>query len=88
MEGQETIHSVCGPLCHSVADMRLFVTSVLAQKPWSFDSKVIPLPWRQEEEDAAKAKVKSGGLTLGFYSSDGVVSVSIHGPIMEKLFAE
>ncbi|KAF5573256.1 glutamyl-tRNA(gln) amidotransferase subunit A [Fusarium pseudoanthophilum] len=44
MEGQETIHSVCGPICHSVADMRLFVTSVLSQKPWSFDSKVLPHP--------------------------------------------
>lgn len=73
MEGQETIHSVCGPLCHSIADIRLFTKSVLAEKPWSYDSKVIPLPWRQEAEDAAKEKIKSGGLTLGFYSCDGGV---------------
>ncbi|KAF5529758.1 acetamidase-A, partial [Fusarium napiforme] len=64
MEGQETIHSVCGPICHSVADMRLFVTSVLSQKPWSFDSKVIPMPWRQDEEDTIKTKISSCGLTL------------------------
>jgi amidase len=73
MEGQETIHSVCGPMCHSVADMRLFVTSVLSQKPWAYDSKVIPMPWRYDEEDAIKEKIASHGLTLGYYSCDGNV---------------
>lgn len=73
MEGQETVHSVCGPLCHSVADMRLFMTSVLEQQPWLHDSKVIPMPWRQGEEDAVKSKIASGGLTLGFYTCDGNV---------------
>lgn len=90
MEGQETVHSVCGPLTHSVegmyapilshptllkiSDMRLFVTSVLAQEPWNYDSKVIPMPWRQAETDIIKAKLASGGLTLGFYNCDGNVS--------------
>lgn len=75
MEGQETIHSVCGPLCHSIQDMKLFVTSVLAEKPWNHDSKVVPLPWRQTEEDEVKAKIKSGDLVLGFYNCDGNVSL-------------
>jgi amidase len=74
MEGQETVHSVCGPLTHSVADMRLFVTSVLSQKPWSYDSKVVPIPWRQEEEDAIKTKIADKSLTLGYFSCDGEVS--------------
>lgn len=77
MEGQETVHSVCGPLTHSVEDMRLFVTSVLAEEPWEFDSKVIPMPWRQAEEDAIKAKISSKSLTLGFYNCDGVVSFGL-----------
>ncbi|KAG9243086.1 amidase signature domain-containing protein [Calycina marina] len=80
MEGQETVHSVCGPLTHSVADMRLFMTSVLAQEPWKYDSKVIPLPWQQAEEDAIKAKIASKGLTIGFYKSDG--NVTPHPPIL------
>ncbi|KAJ4196028.1 Acetamidase [Fusarium falciforme] len=80
MEGQETVHSVCGPLAHSVEDMRLFVTSVLAEQPWEFDSKVIPMPWRQAEEDAIKTKISSKGLTLGFYNCDGVVLP--HPPIL------
>lgn len=75
MEGQETVHSVCGPLTHSVQDMRLFMTSVLAESPWSYDSKVIPLPWRQAEEDAIKAKIESNSLTLGWYNCDGSVSL-------------
>lgn len=73
MEGQETIHSVCGPLAHSVGDLRLFTTAVLEQQPWNFDSKVVPMPWRQAEADAVKAKVSAGGLTLGYYSCDGNV---------------
>ncbi|TVY81858.1 Acetamidase [Lachnellula suecica] len=80
MEGQETVHSVCGPITHSVKDMRLFVTSVLAQEPWKYDSKVIPMPWRQSEADAIKTKLGSGGLTLGYYNCDGVVLP--HPPIL------
>ncbi|KAL3451082.1 amidase signature domain-containing protein [Aspergillus insuetus] len=80
MEGQETVHSVCGPLTHSVADMRLFVTSVLSQKPWSYDSKVVPIPWRQEEEDAIKAKIADKSLMLGYFSCDG--EVLPHPPVL------
>jgi amidase len=74
MEGQETIHSVCGPLCHSIEDMRLFMTSVLAEQPWLYDSKVLPMPWRHAEEADIKEKISSHKLTLGFYTCDGNVS--------------
>ncbi|KAL1886235.1 Acetamidase [Paecilomyces lecythidis] len=80
MEGQETVHSVCGPITHSVPDLKLFVTSVLSEEPWKYDSKVIPLPWRQNEEDIIKSKLSSGGLTLGFYNCDG--NVLPHPPIL------
>ncbi|KAL2223232.1 acetamidase [Thermoascus aurantiacus ATCC 26904] len=83
MEGQETVHSVCGPIAHSVADLRLFITSVLGQEPWKYDSKVVPLPWRQSEEDAIKAKLSAGGLTLGFYNCDG--NVLPHPPILRGI---
>lgn len=76
MEGQETIHSVCGPMCHTIDDLRLFVTSVLAQMPWQYDAKVIPMPWRPAEEENIRRKMASGGLTLGFYSCDGNVLCS------------
>ncbi|KAL1964320.1 hypothetical protein VTN77DRAFT_7140 [Rasamsonia byssochlamydoides] len=83
MEGQETVHSVTGPIAHSVPDLKLFLNAVLSEEPWKYDSKVIPLPWRQSEEDAIKAKIQSGGLTLGFYSCDGVVLP--HPPILRGI---
>lgn len=83
MEGQETVHSVCGPLTHSIKDMRLFVTSVLAEEPWMYDSKVVPIPWRQSEADAIATKISAGGLTLGFYNCDG--NVLPHPPILRGI---
>lgn len=80
MEGQETVHSVVGPITHSVPDMRLFVQSVLEQEPWKHDSKVIPMPWRQSEHDATVKKITSDKLTLGFFNNDGVVMP--HPPIL------
>jgi amidase len=47
---------------------------VLGQEPWKYDSKVVPIPWRLAEEEAIKSKIP-GGLTLGYYASDGVVGV-------------
>lgn len=83
------MHSVVGPMAHSTAgqyakcisrckdltgeDLRLFLTSVLAQEPWKYDFKVVPMPWRPTEEEAVKLKIQ-GGLNLGYYSCDGVVS--------------
>ncbi|KAJ5132644.1 acetamidase [Penicillium atrosanguineum] len=83
MEGQETVHSVVGPIAHSAEDLRLFLTSVLAEEPWKYDSKVVPIPWRYAEEDAVKSKLQTGGLTLGYYSCDGVVLP--HPPILRGI---
>jgi amidase len=49
--------------------------SVLAEEPWKYDSKVVPIPWRENEEDIIIKKISSSGLTIGFYTDDGVVSV-------------
>lgn len=89
MEGQETVHSVVGPIAHSAdgelltilmhlhmltcPDLRLFLTSVLQEEPWKYDSKVIPMPWNNAAEVAVKTKIQSGGLNLAYYSCDGVV---------------
>ncbi|KAJ5211857.1 acetamidase [Penicillium cinerascens] len=83
MEGQETVHSVVGPIAHSAEDLKLFLTSVLAEEPWKYDPKVVPIPWRQAEEDAVKSKLHSGGLTLGYFSCDGVVLP--HPPILRGI---
>lgn len=83
MEGQETIHSVVGPMCHSIEDMRLFMTAVLKEQPWDYDSKVVPMPWRSAEEDAIRAKLSSGGLSVGIFNCDG--NVTPHPPILRAV---
>nr|BAB84516.1 acetamidase [Monascus purpureus] len=83
MEGQETVHSVVGPIAHSASDLRLFLTSVLSEEPWKYDSKVVPLPWRSHEEEAIRTKLQSGGLTLGFFNCDG--NVLPHPPVLRGL---
>nr|AAK29061.1 acetamidase [Aspergillus rugulosus] len=80
MEGQETVHSVVGPITHSVEDLRLFTKSVLSQEPWKYDSKVIPMPWRQSESDIIASKIQNGGLNIGYYNFDG--NVLPHPPIL------
>ena len=57
--------------------MRLFVTSILAEEPWKYDPRVVPMPWRESEEAAIMSKISSGRLTRGYYSYDGVVSASL-----------
>jgi amidase len=66
-----------------MVDMRLFATAVLAQEPWKYDSKVIPMPWRESEADVIKSKLSSGGLTLGYYNCDG--NVLPHPPILRGI---
>ena len=50
------------------------MTAVLNEQPWDYDSKVVPMPWRSAEEDAIRAKISSGGLSLGTFNCDGNVS--------------
>ncbi|KAH9863702.1 hypothetical protein J1614_009634 [Plenodomus biglobosus] len=83
MEGQETVHSVVGPIAHSADDLRLFLTAVLKEQPWNFDSKVVPLPWRQDQEDAVRTKIKSAGLSIGYFNCDG--NVLPHPPILRGI---
>ncbi|KAJ5174080.1 acetamidase [Penicillium coprophilum] len=83
MEGQETVHSVVGPIAHSIPDLKLFIKSVLEEEPWKFDSKVIPLPWRQNEEEVIKSKITHGGLNIATYHHDSVVLP--HPPILRGI---
>jgi amidase len=65
--------------------MRLFVKSVLQGEPWKYDSKVVPMPWRQAEEDSVSDKIARDHLTLGFYNCDGVVSSSSSAEVLPSV---
>lgn len=66
--GQEAVRSCAGPMARSVADLHLFMTSLLAQKPWLRDSQCLPIPWRAEDE------ILPEKLCFGMGWSDGSVS--------------
>jgi len=69
-KGQEAVRSCAGPMSRSPEDLRLFMSALSDQKPWLYDSEVIPLPWRPEEE------VLPAKLCFGFAMGDGYVSPS------------
>nr|POF13839.1 acetamidase [Quercus suber] len=68
--GQEALRSCAGPMCRAPEDIRLFMASLAAQKPWLWDHQTLPLPWRTEEE------VLPAKLCFGFTLSDGYVTAS------------
>jgi amidase len=80
MEGQETVPSVCGPIAHSLGDLKLFVRSVLAQKPWFKDPKVIELDWR---ESAVEEVQNTEKLCFGIMKWDG--KFMPHPPILRGM---
>jgi amidase len=52
------------------------MSSVLELEPWKYDSKVVPIPWRESEEAIIQQRISSGGLKLGFYENDGIVRIT------------
>ncbi|KAK3319023.1 amidase signature domain-containing protein [Apodospora peruviana] len=56
-----------GPMCASLRDMDLFVSVVLAAKPYLEDPRVIPIPWT-----GLTGPKSSGPLKIGIMTSDGV----------------
>ncbi|KAI0470770.1 amidase signature domain-containing protein [Xylariaceae sp. FL0804] len=66
--GQEAVRSCAGPMCRSPDDIRLFMTALLAQRPWEHDPQTLPIPWREEQE-----KLPSE-LCFGFAMGDGFVN--------------
>lgn len=68
--GQEAVRSCAGPMCRSAEDVRLFMTGVIARKPWLVDPQCLPIPWRTDEE------VLPPKLCFGMGTSDGQVSVT------------
>ncbi|BFZ56930.1 Acetamidase [Savitreella phatthalungensis] len=79
MDGQETIHSVCGPLGHTPEDLGYFVKAVLAQQPWYHDPKVIEMPWRSDKMLEGIVGVK----TFAVIDSDG--ECTPHPPVQRAL---
>lgn len=78
-EGQEHVPSAIGPLTRSLPTLNLVMQSILDSKPWLMDSRVTPIPWREN----AFQDVQSRPLRIGILLDDGVVKV--HPPIERVL---
>ncbi|KAI2475320.1 Amidase domain containing protein [Pyrenophora tritici-repentis] len=56
-----------GPLARSIRDMHLFMTSILSQKPYLQDPKVLPIPWTGINTEIKRP------LKIGIIENDGFI---------------
>jgi amidase len=56
-----------GPMCRTLRDMNLFMTTILSAKPYILDPKVIPLSWTGLSTEIKKP------LKIGIISNDGFI---------------
>lgn len=68
---------------HSIGDLRLILKTILSTQPWLADPMVNRMPWRQEDEDAIRAKVRAKTLTFGVIRTDGMVNP--HPPVARAI---
>lgn len=72
--------STCGPIPHNLSDIKLFVKSVLDQKPWFRDPKVIELEWRESVVEEVRSAEK---MCFGIMKWDGIFMP--HPPIVRGM---
>ena len=74
--GQLNIRVSCGPVCHTISDLKL-MTRVLIDWPQArYDPTCIPVPWREIDKSSQK-------LAFGLWEFDGVVMP--HPPILRAM---
>jgi amidase len=64
------IMASAGPLCHSLRDMDLFTSAVLAAKPYLEDPRIVPIPWT----GLSTPQSSTLPLKIGFMMHDGVIT--------------
>ena len=69
MGQQDTITGTFGPMGRSVRDLELFITTVIAAKPWTVDQGCLKMPWRRDEVIWKGGKLPR----VGVMWDDGVV---------------
>jgi len=75
MLGEEHIVPVVGPLSTSIEGIKIFMKTLIDQKPWLYDPMLVPLPW--------KSSSPSRKLRIGVLRSDGIVRP--HPPILRAI---
>lgn len=78
-DGQESVHSVIGPMARSLESIELFMQANSNAQPWLHDPKVPPRPW----DDSKVAAATSRPLVFGVIWSDGITTP--HPPVIRAL---
>ncbi|OJJ65690.1 hypothetical protein ASPBRDRAFT_49586 [Aspergillus brasiliensis CBS 101740] len=74
--GNITIKLSCGPVCHSLDDLKLFTQIINADPNNRYDVTSVPVPWRE-------LNPLPGKLTIGIMTWDGVVMP--HPPVLRAM---
>ncbi|KAI8957511.1 amidase [Daldinia sp. FL1419] len=80
-EGQEHVPSSVGPLTYRLSSLILAMKELIKLKPWEYDARCVPIPWREDIFQEFKSKP----LTIGLLMDDGVVRP--HPPITRVLLS-
>jgi Asp-tRNA(Asn)/Glu-tRNA(Gln) amidotransferase A subunit family amidase len=82
MMGEEQVIPVIGPISRSLEGVKIFMKTLLDQKPWITDPSLVPIPWRTTSllrtDSFGKRKLR-----IGVLSDDGVVKP--HPPILRGI---
>lgn len=80
---QEQIIPVIGPLSTSLEGIKVFMKSLIDQKPWIYQVSMLPIPWRYEQDllpNSASGKTK---LKVAVLRDDGIVRP--HPPVLRAI---
>lgn len=80
---EEHIVPTIGPLSTSLEGIKLFMTTLIDQRPWVHQAGLLPFPWRMGEDLLMKEKEGKRKLRVGVLWDDGVVMP--HPPITRAL---
>lgn len=75
MAAQPIVASVVGPSARDLDDLKYFVKTIIDSKPWLYDPKTPPIPWREYEVPAK--------LVFGLLKNNGLMTP--HPPTMRAI---
>lgn len=78
-KGSPGVAACAGPLATTLRDLKLFMDTVMAEKPWNKDPTALAVPWRPS------ATVTEGPLTIGVVGGDPVYP--LQPPVVRSLNA-
>ncbi|CZT16608.1 related to vitamin D3 hydroxylase-associated protein [Ramularia collo-cygni] len=85
MLGEEQVVPVVGPLSASLEGIKLFMKTLIDQKPWLYEPSLIPMPWKDTSISSLLRRGHQGQprLRIGVLANDGIVKP--HPPIVRGI---